>query len=163
MLCLVVLSIFVQKKYFFFLLSLICAPLCAIHAGSLFTSEEQKLACDVRDTFATHVSPVYNITDTDCWAKNGSTHSHVLFKHWFRTNRAKQLVKNNNSCCIYIFFPILLIQPLIQIPYNYFKWTFSPLACFCYVAHSRTEIAVEHDDKIQAIVTAIRNIQTQIF
>ena len=134
------------KRSTFFSLSLwICAPLCATHAGSLFISEEQKLAGDVCDTFATHVSPVY-ITDTDCWAKNGSTHSHVLLKHWFWTNRAKNWVFFIYflSCCSYIFFPILLIQPLIQIPYSYFKWTFSPLwlACFCYVVHSLTEIAV---------------------
>ena len=41
----------------------------------VFTNKEQKrLAHDVLDYFATSFSLVYGITDTDCWARNSSTH-----------------------------------------------------------------------------------------
>ena len=38
----------------------------------------KKWACDVFATVASHVNLVHDVTDTDCWAQNGSTHGGVL-------------------------------------------------------------------------------------
>ena len=50
---------------------------------SLPTKSRKRLVRDVFDTFATHARLVYDVTDTDYWAQNGSTHGRVLatFKH----------------------------------------------------------------------------------
>ena len=47
-----------------------------LHGGSLSANEERKkwALWDVFDLFATHAGLVHDVTDTDCWAKNGSTH-----------------------------------------------------------------------------------------
>ena len=63
-------------KYFF---ASILVSLGRGHFGSLFASEKQKrLVSDVFHTFATRVSLIYDVTDTDCWAQNGSTHGRVF-------------------------------------------------------------------------------------
>ena len=36
------------------------------------------LARDAFDTFATHAGLVYDVTDTDSWTQNGSTHGRVF-------------------------------------------------------------------------------------
>ena len=59
-------SIFTQKKYTF---GLKFQLLGCSHVGSFFANEEQKrCACAAFDTFATHASLVYNVTETDCLA-----------------------------------------------------------------------------------------------
>ena len=40
--------------------------------GSLPKKNRNRLARDALDTFATHAGCVYDVTDTDCWAQNGS-------------------------------------------------------------------------------------------
>ena len=51
------------------------APLGSRRAESLFMKDEQKRwASDVFATFATYTNHVYDITDKDYWAQNGSTH-----------------------------------------------------------------------------------------
>ena len=35
-------------------------------------------ACNVYDTFAIHIGLVHDVTNTDCWAQNGSMHGHVV-------------------------------------------------------------------------------------
>ena len=45
----------------------------------LFTTTEQnRMACGVFDTLASHSALVYDATDTDCWTQNGSTQGHVF-------------------------------------------------------------------------------------
>ena len=46
----------------------------------ILTNEKQSegWAGDVVDTFTTHASLVYDVTDTDCRAQNGSTHGRVF-------------------------------------------------------------------------------------
>ena len=88
---LVVLLISLQWKYFFLFFFFFTPNLSSSgcsHVGSLLTNEEQKdLACDdyIFDIFATHAGLVYDVTDTDCWAQNGSTRGCVFatFKRRF--------------------------------------------------------------------------------
>ena len=49
------------------------------------------LVRDVFDTFATRSGLVYDVTDTDCWTQNGSTHDRVAAtaKRRFLTNRIR--------------------------------------------------------------------------
>ena len=58
----------------------------------LVSVKKEKQHSDVFDTFATHASLVYDITDLDYWAQNGSTHgpSFMTFKCQFLTNKAGQ-------------------------------------------------------------------------
>ena len=62
---------------------------------SLHMRSRKKLTCDVIDTIATYVDPVHDVTGTDCWAQNGSTHGHVFaaLKRSFLTNRTRNGVK----------------------------------------------------------------------
>ena len=43
-------------------------------------------------TFVTHAGPVCDVTDTDCWAQNGSTHGRVFmsFKRQFFNKQNQQ-------------------------------------------------------------------------
>ena len=52
------------------------------------------------DTFAPYSGLVHDVTDTDCWAQNGSTHKHIFatFKCRVLTNRARNGVKNGYMC-----------------------------------------------------------------
>ena len=54
--------------------------------GSLFANEDNKEINDAVDTFATHASIVYDVTDTECRAQNGSAHGRV------RTSLQRQLI-----------------------------------------------------------------------
>ena len=50
------------------------------HGDSCLEMESRKrFACDVLHNFATHSSIVYDLTDTDCWSENGSTHGRVYY------------------------------------------------------------------------------------
>lgn len=65
---------------------------------------QERLACDMFDTFATYSSLIRDIrTDAYCWAQRSSTHNHVFlaFKHWFLTNRTGNQLKN--WCLIFSF------------------------------------------------------------
>ena len=75
MLHLVVLQTFTQKKYFFCYceFELLWVEPCSNH--SLPTKSRKRLAYVAFGTFATHSCSVYDITDTDCWAQNGSVQS----------------------------------------------------------------------------------------
>ena len=42
---------------------------------------------NVFDTFATHAGHVYDVSDTDYKAYNGSTHVFATFKHRFKKER----------------------------------------------------------------------------
>ena len=41
---------------------------------------KKRLARDVVNTFATHASFDYDITNTVCWAQNGSIHGHIFLQ-----------------------------------------------------------------------------------
>ena len=63
----------------------------------VFTNKEQKrLAHDVLDYFATSFSLVYDITDTDCSARNSSTHDRKFlpFKHRTLTKGTRNRVED---------------------------------------------------------------------
>ena len=64
----------------------------------------------VFDIFVRHSFLVRDITDTDCWAQNGSTHSCVLtaFRHWCVTNRTRfnkqgEKLSNKLLCICFLF------------------------------------------------------------
>ena len=56
------------------------------------------------NTFATHSGFVHDVTDTDCWAQNGSTHGHVsaTFKFWMK------------NCCVSLL--LILYSTPISMP-----------------------------------------------
>ena len=75
---------------------------------SIALKSKKGLARDVFDTFATHTDLAHDVTDTDCWARNDSTHGRcfVDFKHQFfqiisldSTNKTRNCVKN---CCVLV-------------------------------------------------------------
>ena len=85
--------------------------------GSFFTREwlkQQRLVCNVFDTFATYSGLAYDSTDKDCWAQSGSTHSCVLttFKCCFFKPTGPEIVWTNCWPCFfsfcYVFFTTLL-------------------------------------------------------
>ena len=85
----------------------ICSPQCtAVLVHSLSRKSREGLAHDVFDPFPTHASPICNVTDTDCWTQNGSTHVHVFFLQIsnvdFLTNKSGNQLKN--TAFIFLFF-----------------------------------------------------------
>ena len=50
--------------------------------------KRKRLIRDVFYTFATPAGPLCDVTDTDCWAQNGSTHGSILptFRRGFLSN-----------------------------------------------------------------------------
>ena len=50
------------------------------------------LAHDLSDTLAIHSNFTYDVTDTDCWSYNGSTHSRVFMT--FTKNGPNQVEKH---------------------------------------------------------------------
>ena len=78
------------------------------HAGLLFTHKElTRLTQDKFDAFARHSHLVHEVTDTNRWAQNSSSHGYVFatFKHQLLTNRMRNGVKTHN-CCMNIFYSI---------------------------------------------------------
>ena len=73
------------------------------HFGLLFSNE---------DLFATFAILVRDVTDTDGWAQNGSTHSHVFtsFESQFWTNRARNQVQ---TFYFLLSVPFLLIVAMM--------------------------------------------------
>ena len=70
-------------------------------------------------THAKHVTIVYDIVYTYCWAQNGSTQGHgfVTFKHWFLTNRMRNWVKTFCESVFYLTLPRMLLwlsSPLMR-------------------------------------------------
>ena len=78
---------------------------CLYHIR-LTNEEWKRLAHDVFHILAMHAGLVYDITDTDCWAQNGSTHAHVLvtFKLQFVRNGMRHWVQKMVS--IFYFLAI---------------------------------------------------------
>lgn len=72
--CFFVLLLFPRDKFFFFLASNLNSSRRS-HVDLLFINEEQEKVgtSDVHDSFATNADRVYDVTDTECWAQNGST------------------------------------------------------------------------------------------
>ena len=70
---------------------------------SLQMKSRKRLARDVLHSFASHSSPVHDVTNIDCWAQNGSTHGRVFetYKRGFLTNRTRNVVKN--GCVSFLF------------------------------------------------------------
>ena len=71
----------------------------------------------VSHTFATHSSPVYDVTDTDSWAENGSAQGRVfaIFKPRFSTNKQRQNSSEKLKFCVSRtpqFFPFLSVGPV---------------------------------------------------
>ena len=50
----------------------------AVLTCSLATKKRKRLSCDVFDTFATWSGIAYDVTDTGCWAQNGSLHGRAF-------------------------------------------------------------------------------------
>ena len=71
-----------------------------LHAATLVHSLPAKsrkgLARDVFVAFATHAGYVYDVTNRDYWAQNGSIHGRgfATFKRQFLTNRKRNRVEN---------------------------------------------------------------------
>ena len=70
---------------------------------SLLKKGRTRLAHSIFSTLATHTGLVQDITHTDCWAQNGTTHSHVFttFSCWFSAKRTQNRVKNSSKTIIY--------------------------------------------------------------
>ena len=78
--------------------------------------EQKRLARDVFDTFATHFGLVYDVTDTHCWAQNGSSHGQVFetFKRRSLANRPINELKTAGFLVLFVCLlkiPFLLIAP----------------------------------------------------
>ena len=91
----VLLSVFIQKKTFFFLLWHWAPRGTIMMACSLPMKSGERLTCDVLDTFAKRSCHVHDLSDADCWAQNGSTHSSVFTTSKHQVSNRYQ-VKN---CC----------------------------------------------------------------
>ena len=67
----------------------------------------------VFDTFATHSGLVYDVTDTDCWAQNGSNQSYFvqLLNIDVLTNWVRSGVKQKTAVCR-CFIPFLSVGPM---------------------------------------------------
>ena len=68
----------------------------------------KRLAHHIFNTFASHVSLICDITDsdTDCWAQNGSSHGHVFttFEHWFLATRMRNReIKLKTVVCFIVY------------------------------------------------------------
>ena len=90
----------------------------------------------VSHTFATHSSPVYDVTDTDSWAQNGSAQGRVfaIFKPRFSTNKQRQnsSEKLKFSPRTLQFFPFLSVGPVMSF------WFSSALSLFLSVRADAT-------------------------
>ena len=66
---------------------------------SLPTKSRKKWVCDVFNTFATHGGLLRDVTDTVCYAQNGSTLGRLFktIKRRCLTNRSRNRAKN---CCV---------------------------------------------------------------
>ena len=80
----------------------------------------KRFACDVLHNFVTHSSIVYDVTDTDCWSENGSTHCRVYYGFEMSIfNKEKSIFFNNNNnnnkslLCTYYVFHRGLVLPLL--------------------------------------------------
>ena len=88
---LVVLSIVIQKKYFFTASNLTSSG--HLHVASLSTNEDLKmLARDVFNTLAIHAGLVDDVIDPECWVQSGRAHgrSFATFKCRVFINRSKR-------------------------------------------------------------------------
>ena len=90
-------------------------------AQSLPTKSRKRLAHDLFATFATHAGLVHDITDTDCWAQNGSTHGHVfitlnfIFNLFFYEQDQKSNEKLHCLFSFFFFFSCFVIIPFLSI------------------------------------------------
>ena len=85
------------------------------HQGAfmLVTNKKQEKVGSSRVWYFRHIimlAFVHDVTDTDCWAQNGSTHGRVFttLKRRFLTNRRRNCIK---TCGVYILF--LSIRPVM--------------------------------------------------
>ena len=96
----------------------------------------KRLAHGVSDTSATHAGLVHEVTDTHCWAQNGSTHGHVfiIFRRRLLINRMRNWEK---SCCVNIFLCIPISRTFnkkdeklsVKILCEYFSFILISRAC----------------------------------
>ena len=71
-----------------------------------FTNEEQK-----KETLAIHSKLVYDVTDVDRWAQNGSTHNHIFLDFQMSTNNnKKQNEKTSGKFAVYLWFFVCIFQ-----------------------------------------------------
>lgn len=93
------------------------------HVGLLFTHKELTRLTQFKfDAFARRSRLVHEVTDTNCWAQNSSSHGYVFttFKHQLLTNRMRNGVKTHN-CCMNIFYSIPSnrgCDVLVQFPFK---------------------------------------------
>ena len=61
--------------------------------------------CEIFDTFATHASLSYDVTDTDSWAQNGDVHSRVFatLKRRYFAKRMRTRVKRKKERNIHVY------------------------------------------------------------
>ena len=62
------------------------------HAGSLCTNVEEKTGLWGMLYFDAHAGFVYDVTDTDCWVQNGSTHGRAFANRWAQKSRGNHTV-----------------------------------------------------------------------
>ena len=71
------------------------------HTGSFALHQWRAEKCRLMTYlhFATHACFVYDVTDTDRWAQNGSTHGRAFaaFERRFAANRSRNRVKNKQT------------------------------------------------------------------
>ena len=82
----------------------------------------KRCALDIFDTFAAHAGLIYNITDADHCAQNGSTQGLIFinFQMSVCKNRAQIQMK---SCCVHVFYSISIERALALIELYVVAWT----------------------------------------
>ena len=82
---------------------------------SLPMKSRKRQARDVFDIFSHtwYTSLVQDITDSDCWPQNGSTHGHN-YCHNFQTSIFnKEDEKSRQNCCVYILHLVLINKTIL--------------------------------------------------
>ena len=93
----------------------------AVLTCSLAMKKRKRLACDVFATFATWTGIAYDVTDTGCWARNGSSHgcAFAIFRLFFLKQMEPEIVKRS---CVSIFVRIPMTRfcdaSSLQFPFN---------------------------------------------
>ena len=79
-------------------------------------NSRKRLARDVADSFATHADLVYDVTDTDCRAQNGSIHGCCLFVLLLLVGVVVVVLfffGGGGSCCCCLFWGVVVVVVVV--------------------------------------------------
>ena len=81
----------------------------SVHSHVHLLLNNKELKRTLFDTFTKHASLVFDVTNTDCWAQNGSAHSHVSL-----TYNCGLLANGMRNSIFFIFFILFpLVGPIM--------------------------------------------------